>query len=185
MRARKKDNGENVGSPVVAQLSTALPLWDTYLANHLNATMNNADSPSGHDSHWAKRLRIDEICDDLESPWRSEGPPPDLRAFVQECDFDQESDKYSELLLELVSLDREYRQRADLVTDSTHYCDQFPGSAELIAQIFSGEALTLRTIAGPESGVMRQAKTFPANDTTIDSAEIGEGSIPLSGNRIR
>ena len=147
--------------------------------------MNNADSPSGHDSHWAKRLRIDEICDDLESQWRSEGPPPDLRAFVQECDFDQESDKYSELLLELVSLDREYRQRADLVTDSTHYCDQFPGSAELIAQIFSGEALTLRTIAGPESGVMRQAKTFPANDTTIDSAEIGEGSIPLSGNRIR
>ncbi len=132
--------------------------------------MKDFYNPPSADPDLAKRVRIDEICDRFECLWKAERTPPDLATFLQTDEIANAFTEREDLLIELIAIDRPYRESTELATDVDYYCQRFPQSRELIDQIFSGEAQTIRTLV---------------DDATIDSVFTGEQPIQVNGNRIR
>jgi len=90
----------------------------------------------------AKR-RIDAICTQFEAAWKN--GRPQLEAFYASAD---EADKPA-LLIELLHIELEFRQRAGESPQLADYAGRFPDKLELIASLFPDPSTTL--VTGPRN----------------------------------
>ncbi len=146
--------------------------------------MNNAENDSRPNPDLSTRLHIDEICDRFEELWRSAESPPDISEFVHEQALALSSIDMECLLLELISIDREYRDRAGLAADEQLYHAYFPESRSLVERLFSGKSISTRN-HDEHAGAVEPDKTCLADDATIDTSMTSDRSVLLGDNRIR
>jgi serine/threonine-protein kinase len=82
----------------------------------------------------AEQNRIDLLCDQFESAWRS-GGRPELDSFAEDTSVKDRS----ALIVELVAVDLEYRRRAGERPGLAEYADRFPEAAAELARLFESQ----------------------------------------------
>lgn len=113
------------------------------------------------------KVRFDQVCDAFEAAWKAGGPPPLIEEFVEKVEPGQREN----LVIELILLDRFYRESRQNELELTEYQARLPLYQAQVAKAFL-----------PVDSEATRGFSF---DTAYASSDASGGPPPQAGERIR